>query len=248
MKSPVHKKTVLVTGSSRGIGKAIAVCFAKEGYNVVINSNKSIDELNNVYNQIKGITPDVMKITCDVSNYGEVFEMHRKIEDRFGFVDVLVNNAAVSHFALFDTLEPSGWEPVIASNLYSVLNCSNIFVKPMIQNKRGTIINISSVWGETGASCETIYSLTKGAVNTFTKALAKELGPSGIRVNAISCGVINTKMNEWLSEEEKDELINNIAMSRFGEPEEIAQLCLFLSGKNAEYITGQIIKVDGGFL
>ena len=213
-------KTVLVTGSSRGIGKAIAFAFGQAGARVVLN----------------------------VSDYNACKDMFLQIQDAFGPVDILVNNAGISHIGLFTDMTPEQWQHVLNVNLGSVLNCTHLAVPAMVHNKTGVILNISSMWGEAGASCEAVYSASKGGINAFTKAMAKELGPSGIRVNAIACGVIDTEMNACFSEEERAELADEIALMRFGKPEEVGRFALTLASESASFLTGQIITLDGGML
>ncbi len=200
-------KVALITGSSRGIGKAIAIKFAKNGYSVVINCKNSIDKLNETFNEIE-----------------------------------------ISYVGLFNEMNQKDWQKILQTNLEGAINISNLAIKDMIKRKDGNIINISSIWGNSGASCEVIYSASKGGLNSFTKALAKELAPSNIRINAIACGAIDTEMNSFLSEEEKKAFENEIPLMRFGKSEEVADLCLFLASKNSSYLTGQIITLDGGLL
>lgn len=245
----MKNKTVLITGSSRGIGKQIAIAFSNmPAFNIVINCNKSIDKMNTLVDELKIKNKNVIGIQADVGNYIEVTQMFQKINETFGNVDILINNASISHIGLFSHMKIEEWQNVLLTNLNSVINCSHLATKNMVQNKYGVIINISSIWGTSGASCEVIYSTAKGGVNTFTKALAKELGPSNIRVNSIACGVIETEMNAWLSESDKESLIENIPLMRFGLATEVAELCTFLASDKSKYITGQVITIDGGFL
>lgn len=241
-------KVALITGSSRGIGKAIAIKFAKNGYSVVINCKNSIDKLDETFNEIEKITKNVLAIKCDISSFEECQNMYNKIIEKFGKIDVLVNNAGISYVGLFNEMNPKDWQKILQTNLEGAINISNLAIKDMIKRKDGNIINISSIWGNSGASCEVIYSASKGGLNSFTKALAKELAPSNIRINAIACGAIDTEMNSFLSEEEKKAFENEIPLMRFGKSEEVADLCLFLASKNSSYLTGQIITLDGGLL
>ena len=238
-------KTVLITGSSRGIGKAIAFAFAKEGCNLVLNASVSSEELVKTQEELKSMGYYSYSYLADVSDYAQCAEMFGTISTIYGNVDILINNAGISHLGLFTDMTPESWSRIIDVNLKSVLNCTHLAVPKMVNQKSGVIINISSIWGSRGASCEAVYSATKGAVNSFTKAMAKELGPSGIRVNAISCGVIDTKMNQCFTEEERDVLTDEIALNRFGRPDEIASLAVFLAGKMSSFISGQIITADG---
>lgn len=196
-------KTVLITGSSRGIGRAAAKKFAENNYNVVVNGSRDFKSLDAVFEELKLINKNILAVKADVSKYSEAKRLFSEAENAFGRVDVLVNNAGISYIGLFNEMEPSQWQNIMNINLNSVYNCTHIALPSMIHEKKGAIINISSMWGNVGASCEAVYSASKGGINAFTRALAKELGPSGIRVNSIACGVINTEMNEFLSEEEK---------------------------------------------
>ncbi len=238
------KERVLVTGSTRGIGEAIAVRFIEAGHPVVINcvSNKALMEAQ--LEKYKKINPSVEGFCCDLYSY----EGAREMLSQVGEVDILINNAGISHVGLFHEMTPDEIQRIIGVNLGSVINCCHLVVPGMIRRKHGCIINISSIWGVTGASCEVAYSAAKGGVNTFSKALAKELGPSGIRVNAIACGVINTEMNGFLSPEEMDDLTEKIPLSRIASPSEVANLAYFLASRQAGYITGQVIGVDGGIV
>ncbi len=238
-------KTALVTGSSRGIGKAIAFALAKAGCNIILNCAKSSDELVKTQNELKDMGYYSFSYLADVSDYQQCKEMFDKIYSLYSNIDILVNNAGVSHVGLFTDTTPEEWKTILDTNINSVLNCTYFTVPKMVQKKSGSIINISSIWGDRGASCEALYSASKGAVNSFTKAMAKELGPSKIRVNAISAGVIETKMIDFLSGEEKEVLSNEISLMRFGTPDEIAQVTLMLADERSEFLTGQVITVDG---
>lgn len=241
-------KTVLITGSSRGIGRAIALKFAKDGCNLVLNCSKSQAELDAVLVEVESLGACAVGILADVSVYSECERMVHAALEHFGQIDILVNNAGSAHIGLFADMTPGDISKTLDSNLLSAINCSHLVVPQMVQRKSGVIVNISSMWGSVGASCEVVYSSAKGGLNTFTKALAKELGPSGIRVNAISCGVIETGMNAFLSAEETADLVDQIPLSRFGTPQEIAEVVAFLASDSASYITGQIIAVDGGVI
>lgn len=243
----MNNKTVLITGASRGIGRAIALRFAKEGYNIVINSSKSFKDLMALAEEINDMNlGECLPVIADVSDYHAVQNMFEEIYIKFSSIDIVINNAGVSFVGLFTDTTPDIWDKLINTNLTSIYNICSFAVPKMINNKTGVILNISSIWGSQGASCEVAYSASKGGVNSFTKALAKELGPSNIRVNAIACGAIDTSMNKWLSEEEKTAFTEDISLCRFGTPEEVAALCYFLSSKEAKYITGEIVTIDGG--
>ena len=180
----------------------------------------------------------------DMAACEELFELIRK---QFGSLDVLVNNAGVSYIGLLQDMSVQDWDRVIHTNLSSVFNCCKLAIPGMVSRKQGKIINISSVWGNVGASSEVAYSATKGAVNAFTKALAKELAPSGIQVNAVACGAIDTEMNQWMDESEFITLVEEIPAGRLGKAEEVADLVYHLGYKNA-YLTGQVIGLDGGWI
>ncbi|MCD8089470.1 MAG: 3-oxoacyl-ACP reductase FabG [Clostridiales bacterium] len=243
-----RNKTVLITGSSRGIGRAAALAFAADGYNVILNCVKNKTEMEKTAEEIRRMGGKVSGFCCDVSDCKAVEEMFDKINKSFGGVEVLVNNAGVSFYGLFQDMTEEERRKVIGINLMGVFNVTGCVLPYMISNKKGAIINISSIWGNVGGSCEAVYSASKGGVNAFTRALGKELGPCGIRVNAVSCGCINTDMNNNLSPEEKAALAGEIPLMRFGEAGEIAKLVLFLASEAASYINGQIITADGGFL
>lgn len=243
----MKKRTVVITGSSRGIGKAIAVRFAKEGWNVGINCRKSEKELEVTKREIQNLQADCFSFLGDVSSYEVCRDLFQKIKERFGAVDVLVNNAGISYIGLFQDMKPEEWNRILQVNLNSVMNCSNLALPDMIMKKEGSIINISSVWGVAGASCEAVYSASKGGINAFSKALGKELAPSGVRVNAIACGAIDTEMNRFLDEEERRALVDEIPANRLGTCEEVADMAYYLAVGNP-YLTGQVICLDGGWI
>ena len=241
----MNRKVVFITGSAKGIGKGIATEFAKKGYIVILNCKNSVNRMMETAKELESYT-DVMTIQCDVSNYTEAKKAVDSIIEKYGKIDVLVNNAGISYIGLFNTMEPSQWQNVINNNLNTVFNCTHSVLQYMVSNHSCTIINISSMWGQLGASCEAVYSATKGAINSFTKALGKELAISGIKVNAISCGAIDTEMNNFLSEEEREDLEIEIPAGRFGTTEEVAKLALYLASDDSNYINGQILSIDGG--
>lgn len=241
-------KVALITGASRGIGRGIAKELAKEGAHVVINykDNDSAAEL--LLNEIKEAGLRGATYKCDVSHYENAKDMIHNILEKLGKIDILVNNAGISSVGLFMDNSEEDFEKIMNTNFKSVFNTSRSIVDHMISMKQGVIINISSIWGNVGASCEVLYSASKGAINSFTKALGKELGPSNIRVNAISPGVIETEMNSWLSEEDKNDLINEIPLNRMGKAEEIGKLVAFLCSDDGAYINAQVITADGGMI
>ena len=243
----MHNNTVLVTGSSRGIGKAIALKFAKEGYDVVINCIKRQEELLLVKEEVEDCQVSCLAFVGDIGNYEIAEELFSLVKQQFGTIDVLVNNAGISYVGLFTDMSPIDWSQVLTTNLTSVFNCCRLAVPDMISRKCGKIINISSVWGSVGASCEVAYSTSKGGINAFTKALAKELAPSNIQVNAVACGAIDTEMNQFMNPDELASLIEEIPANRFGRTEEVADLVYQLSNGN-EYLNGQVIHLDGAWI
>lgn len=239
-------KTVLVTGASRGIGRAIALEYAKKKYNVVICA-RNYQALESTKNEILSLGADCLAITCDVGKYEDVRMLFDKMIERFGNIDILVNNAGISHIGLLQDMSIDEWNNIVNINLSSVFSTCKLAIPYMVKNHSGSIINISSVWGVSGASCEVAYSATKGGINAFTKALAKELAPSNINVNAIACGVIDTDMNHCFSEDEIQNIIEEIPAGRMGKPCEAAMLALSIS-EGSSYLTGQVIVLDGGYI
>ncbi|MFL0267290.1 elongation factor P 5-aminopentanone reductase [Candidatus Clostridium radicumherbarum] len=244
----LKSKVALITGGSRGIGRSIAIELVKAGAAVVISFSKNEAEAEETLKLIKEIGGFGKSVKGDVSIYKDAAYMIDFTIKSFGSIDILINNAGISHVGLFMDMQESEWNKLFDVDLKGVINCSHYALQHMVRQERGNIINISSIWGSSGASCEAIYSAAKGAVNSFTKALAKEMAPSKIRVNAIAPGVINTEMNNWLTMEERKDLTREIPMQRFGSPEDIGKLAVFLASDDANYITGQIITVDGGFI
>lgn len=246
MNNILEGKVALVTGASRGIGREIAIELGKAGALIAINykeddegAKKTIDLL-----KTKGIFSKAYK--GDVKNFSYSKKMIGNVISDFGKMDILVNNAGIAKVGLFMDMTEEDYNEVMDINFKGIFNCSNAAVKYMLPKKTGCIINISSIWGNNGASCEVLYSASKGAVNAFTKALGKELAPSNIRVNAIAPGVIDTSMNNNLSEEEKENLKQEIPLMRFGKSDDIGKLAVFLASENSSYITSQIITIDGG--
>ncbi|ADK15970.1 MULTISPECIES: elongation factor P 5-aminopentanone reductase [Clostridium] len=241
-------KVAIVTGASRGIGRSIAINLAKCGANVVINYKKDEKEAYKTLDMIKQAGSVGMVVQGDVSLYSNAERIVQYALSKMGKIDILVNNAGISKIGLFVDMKEDEWNSIIDVNLKGVLNCSHSVLKHMISKKSGSIINISSMWGNVGAACESIYSASKGAINLFTKSIAKEMAPSNIRVNAVAPGVIDTEMNSWLKEDEKKSLIEDIPMGKFGQCKDIAKTVCFLAGDSSAYITGQIITVDGGMI
>lgn len=243
----MKKKYVLVTGSSRGIGRACALAFARSGYHVFINAARSVELLYKLGEELKKAGASFTCVPGDVSSPDQVSRIFDVIRSECGCLDVLVNNAGISHFGLLSDLSDDEWRTILDTNLSSAFYCCRAAIPGMVARKSGRIINISSMWGVSGASCEAAYSASKAGMNGLTKALAKELAPSGISVNALACGVIDTEMNARLTPEESLALAEEIPAGRFGSPEEAAQIVRMLA-EAPLYMTGQIIGVDGGFL
>jgi 3-oxoacyl-[acyl-carrier protein] reductase len=241
------KKTALITGASRGIGAALAQAFAGAGYHLALCCHHSAGKLEQLADRLRsnhGIR--VLTFVGDVGNHAFVGEMAAQALAEFGQIDVLINNAGISYIGLLTDMTIDDWNRIVATNLTSVFSTCRCVVPSMVSAKAGCIINISSVWGNIGASCEVAYSACKGGINSFTRALGKELAPSNIRVNAIACGVIDTEMNHCFSREERDALVEEIPAGRMGTPEEVAALALTLTDSPA-YLTGQVLTLDGGW-
>ena len=244
----MEQKTIFITGASRGIGKSIALLFASRGYHTFLNCSSSVDELKKLraYITEKYHTPCTL-VPGNVGNPDHVRTIYNKIYQECTHLDVLVNNAGISYINLLTDMTDEDWNRIIQTNLSSVFYCCRQAIPPMVSKRSGKIINISSMWGTAGASCEAAYSASKSGLHGLTKALAKELAPSGISVNAVACGVIDTDMNSRLNEEEKNMLCEEIPAGRFGTCEEVARTVLALAESPA-YLTAQIIGIDGGFL
>lgn len=237
------KKTALITGGSRGIGAAIALKLAHNGFFTVINYCSKKEEAEKTAKLTGGIA-----VCADVSDLNQVDNMIKIIVDKTGGVDVLVNNAGISVSGLFTDITPQQEQRLWGINVGGAFNCTRSVLPYMINKKSGKIINISSMWGQTGGSCEVHYSASKAALIGFTKALAKEVGPSGINVNCIAPGVIMTDMNACYSKETLNELKNETPLERLGAPEDIAEAAAFLASEKSSFITGQILGVNGGFV
>ena len=237
-------KTILVTGGSRGIGRAIVEKFAREGYNVVLNYNKSEYAALDIAKQYKNV--EIFK--ANVSNPKDVEAMVNFAEEKFKKIDVLVNNAGISSSSLLQDLSLEEWNNLFEVNVTGTFLVTKNVLPNMISNKSGKIINISSVWGLVGASMEVAYSASKAAIIGFTKALAKEVGPSGITVNAIAPGIVMTDMVSNLTLDEFEEIRKDIPLERIGETSDISNTAFFLASEEANYITGQVISPNGGWV
>lgn len=238
-------KIILVTGGSNGIGADIVQTLAEDGNHVILNYNKSEQEAKKIQSDLKekNIIIDIYK--ADVSNHIEVTKMINFCIDKYHKIDVLINNAGISQIKLFTDITDIDWNIMIQTNLTSAFYTIKDTLPSMIHNKSGLIINISSIWGQIGASCEVHYSVSKAGLNAITKSLAKELGPSNIRVNSIAPGIIDTKMNEHLSSEELEEIRQEIPLEKIGNPHSISKCIQWLI--NDDYTTGQVIAINGGW-
>lgn len=240
-------KVAIVTGASRGIGRDIAIELAKNGANVVINYSKDEDGADKTLNLIKEFGGYAIKVKENVKSFEGAKNIIDKTIESFGSIDIIVNNAGISKIGLFMDSTKEDIDNILDVNLKGAMYITKHGLPHML-NKGGNIINISSMWGEVGASCEVLYSSSKGGLNLFTKALAKEMAPSNIRVNAIAPGVIDTEMNSFLDDDERKELEEEIPMGRFGKTSEIAKCVVFLCTDDSPYLTGQIIRIDGGLI
>ena len=241
-------KTILITGSSKGIGAATAILFAQKGYNVVINYNDSYESASLLCRSLVSNGYSVMTHKANVANRLEVELMVKETLYKFGSLDILVNNAGVTHQALVSETDEVDFDRIMDINLKGTFNCCKAVIPSMVSQKSGKIINISSMWGQVGASCEVAYSASKAGIIGLTKALAMELAPSGITVNAIAPGLIETGMNSNLTIEELTDFVSTIPLERMGSADEIAAAIEFLASENADYITGQVLGINGGYV
>ena len=242
------KKTALITGGATGIGRATAKLFLSNGYNVVAVYNKSESDAISLKDELKNIGDNFMIIKADLTNYSEVESLFNQIYSRYKKVDVVVNNAGVALFSQVQDTTLADYDKLFDVNMKSIFIVNNFALKSMLSNKYGKIVNVSSMWGERGASCEVVYSASKSAVIGYTKALAKEVGLSNINVNCVLPGVIDTRMNNRLTDEDKKDLADSTALNRLGTPFDVANAIFFLASDEASFITGQSLGVDGGFI
>jgi 3-oxoacyl-[acyl-carrier protein] reductase len=244
---PPAETNVLVTGAGRGIGAAIARRFAAAGMNVAVHYFAAREAAEETARRCAETAGRVLTVQADIRSRDEVLRLKEQLE-RYGMLpDILVNNAGVAQYGLLTDLTEDEWDRVIDINLKGTFLCTQAFVPPMVRRKYGRIINVSSVWGLVGASCEAAYSAAKGGVIAFTKAMAKELAPSGITVNAVAPGVVETGMIAHLDDEERLALQREIPVGRFARPEEIASAVYFLALPESGYITGQVLSPNGGW-
>ncbi len=248
MNKPFSQMNVLITGGSKGIGAAIAKRFAEAGMNVVIHYLKSHESANETARTCLQHDVKVLTISADLRSKEQIYRMRSKLEEHGMMPDILVNNAGVSHYGLLSDVTEEEWDDVMNINLKSAFLCTQAFIPFMLAQKSGRVINVSSIWGISGASCEVVYATAKGGLNAFTKSLAKELAPSGITVNAVAPGAVETDMLQGFDAGEKDSMQQAIPAGRFAQPEEIASLVYFISLPESGYINGQIISPNGGWL
>lgn len=241
-------KTVLITGATGGIGRAETRLFAQRGWNVAAAYHTARQKAEQLCAELCAEGWQAAALQADVADREEAFSLVRRAQELFGPLDVLVNNAGISQVGLFTDLSEADWRQICGVNLDGAVYCSQAAAKDMVRRKSGVIIQTSSMWGEVGASCEVAYSVTKAALMGLTRALAKELGPSGIRVNCISPGVIDTEMNRRLSPQDMRELADETPLQRIGTPEEVARAVYFLASDEAAFVTGQVLGCSGGFI
>ena len=242
------KKVALITGATRGIGKQIAITLAKEGYNIALNYRKENEDLENAKKEIAELGVEVLAVQGDVSNYEDCERFVKEIIEKFGHIDVLVNNAGITRDCLLIRMKEEDFKQVIDTNLGGTYNVTKNVISYMMKAHSGRIINISSVVGIVGNAGQTNYSASKAGIIGFTKSLAKEVASRNILVNAIAPGFIETDMTGVLKEEIKNEIAKNIPMKRMGSAQEVAKVVKFLTSDDSSYITGQVINVDGGMV
>lgn len=240
------QKIAIVTGASRGIGREVAKELAESGITVIANYNKSEEEAKKLQQELEEQNFKLEIVKADVSKREDVKKLVEYTIEKYGKIDILINNAGISEYKLFTDETDEDWDKLINTNLYSAFAMSQEVIPTMVHNKKGCIINISSIWGIVGGSLEVLYSISKAGLDGMTKALAKELGPSNIRVNSIAPGMINTKMNSKFTEKEIEEIKEEIPLERLGDPQDIAKCVKWLIDDN--YTTGQVISINGGWV
>lgn len=242
------RKIALITGGSRGIGAACVRAFAEDGYAVVFLYNKRADKAEALVHSLRTEGRDVTAYQCDVSDPQQVKTTIAGVLRSYHRIDALVNCAGIAHIGLFTDMTEDEWDHLFAVNVRSAFSVTKAVLPGMISEQKGSIVNVSSMWGEVGASCEVAYSAAKAALIGLTKALAKEVGPSGVRVNCVTPGVIDTDMNASLTDEDRAALAEETPLGRIGAAEEVAKTILFLCGEGASFITGQVLGVSGGLV
>lgn len=242
----LNNKISLVTGGTRGIGREVALALAKEGSDVAISYTSNEELALNIVEEIKNLGVNSIAVEANVANNDDVVNMIKTVEEKLGTIDILVNNAGITKDNILIKMSEEDWDSVLDVNLKGVFLCSKAVARAMMKKRYGKIINISSVVGINGNSGQSNYSASKAGVIGFTKSIAKELASRGIRINAIAPGFIETDMTNALKDEIKNEMMKNIPLNSFGQPRDIAHLVLFLASEKSDYITGEVIKVDGG--
>lgn len=243
----LSEMTVLITGGSRGIGAAVAKRFSQVQMNIVIIYENAHEAANETARTCMDNGSRVMTAKVDIRSRDQLERLRDRLETAGLLPDIVVNNAAISHYGVLSEITDEEWDDAFAVNVRGMYICTQLFLPFLLSQKYGRIINISSIWGDAGASCESLYAATKGAVNAFTKSMSKELAPSGVTVNAVSPGVVDTEMMAGFDSSEKEALSKDIPAGRFAQPDEIASLVYFLALPESGYITGQIISPNGGF-
>ena len=241
-------KIVLITGASKGIGAGIATLFSEKRYHVILHYNESQKQVNELKEKLLKTNPHVWTIKADIRKEDEIKSMFQLIKKQWGGVDILINNAGIARINVITAFSADEWDNMFAVNVRGAFLCIKEAIPMMLEKGKGNIINVSSMWGISGSSCEVCYSASKAALINMTKSLAKELGPSNIRVNCVAPGVIDTEMNHSLSEQDKNDLKEQTPLMRMGTVEDVAQGVIFLAEESSKFMTGQIMSIDGGFI
>lgn len=243
----MNNKNAIITGASRGIGRATALILAAHGYNLYICCSKSQEELFSLKEEVIALGVKCHCFVGDIGDYSNAKSFVDIVKSNRTHIDVLINNAGISYIGLLQDMTPDEWNKIVSTNLTSIFNMTHLVIPHMLSQKSGKIINISSVWGLCGSSCEVAYSATKGGINAFTKALGKELAPSNIQVNALACGAVDTQMNNCFTKDELNELCESLPTGRMATANEIGKMILSILNAPS-YLTGEVIKIDGGWI